>query len=286
MKVLITGGGGQLGKALARTRPVRHVHMHILSHKQLDITDALGVERIVQETRPDVVINAAAFTDVDRAEKESARAYAVNAKGVQNLAKSCKKIEARLVTVSTDFVFDGQKSSPYLPNDEPNPLNIYGSSKLAGERKAGKEALIIRTAWLYAAEGRNFVYTILRLAAEKDEIRVVSDQVGTPTYAKWLAEAIWKLIEKEATGLWHFTDSGVASWYDFAVAVLEEAKRLGVLTRPVKIVPIRSHEYPTPAKRPSYSVLEKAATWAKLGWYAPHWRESLREMLEEVKAHG
>jgi dTDP-4-dehydrorhamnose reductase len=186
-------------------------------------------------------------------------------------------------------VFDGNSSRPYRPNDQVGPISVYGRSKLQGEdavAAADPDALIVRTAWVYAAQGTNFVNTMLRLMRERDRLGIVADQIGTPTYAASLARALWTLAQAGATGIHHYTDAGVASWYDFAVAIEEEARDLGLLAQAVQVEPIATADYPTPARRPAYSVLDKSATWAALGGPAPHWRNNLRFMLRELKELG
>ena len=286
MKVLITGGNGQIGWELRRTAP-RECHVLSLSHQDLDITNAEAVMSVINAAQPDVIINSAAYTAVDKAEQERELAYAVNANGAANIARGATAIGARLIHISTDFVFDGKKSSPYLPDDKPNPLSVYGASKWEGEKLVSEvcdgQVLVMRTAWVYSSRGSNFVHTILRLLRERTELRVVSDQVGTPTWAKGLAQAIWKSIEIEISGMHHWTDAGVASWYDFAMAIQEEALAVDILDRAIPLFPIRTEDYPTPAHRPAYSVLEKSITWSALDNIAYHWREGLRNMLQELK---
>ena len=195
----------------------------------------------------------------------------------------------RLVHVSTDFVFDGEASKAYEPQDEPNPLSAYGRTKREGEvavLQSGADALIVRTAWVYSEGGRNFVQTMLRLMRERNEVRVVCDQIGAPTYARNLARSLWLLAEQAAAGLYHFTDSGVASWYDFAVAIREEATAAGIVTNPAPVVPIATDAYPTPARRPRFSVLDNSKTWSALGTTGQHWREALREMLARMDRNG
>ncbi len=279
MKALITGAGGQLGRALVATLPV-DAKAITLASAALDITDRQAVDRAIAVHSPDVVINAAAYTTVDKAESEPARAMAVNGDAVGFLAEAARANGARFVHVSTDFVFDGRASQPLAPQAATNPLSTYGRTKLAGEHKAGPEALIVRTAWVYADEGKNFAATMLRLMSERPEVRVVADQIGTPTYAPALASAIWGLDARRTMGVFHVTDSGVASWYDFAVAIYEEARAAGLLTQDVAIVPITTADYPTPAHRPAYSVLDTSTTRAALGTVAPHWRVNLRTMLK------
>ena len=287
MKTLITGADGQLGWELQRTRPDAF-DLIAFSHTELDITDRAAVSSALQKFQPDLVINAAAYTAVDKAESEKDKAYAVNAHGAANIAKAAETSQARLIHISTDFVFDGTKSRPYLPEDIPNPLSVYGVSKLQGEEAVLAEtrnrALIIRTGWLYSAYGSNFVKTMLNLLAQKEKVSIVADQVGTPTWARGLAEAIYQFAALPVThGIYHLTDAGIAGWYDFAAAIQEEALRLEMLPSLIPLIPVRTEDYPTAAKRPPYSVLDKTATWKALGYHGTHWRTSLRLMLEEVK---
>ena len=190
--------------------------------------------------------------------------------------------------ITTDFVFDGMSALPYAPDAAPNPIGAYGATKLSGERQvaaAHPQALIVRTAWVYAAQGNNFVRTMLRLMRERDELRVEADQDGTPTHAAGLARAIWALDAAGAAGIFHWTDAGVASWYDFAVAIRDEALAIGLLDRRIPVVPIRTSDYPTPARRPAMSVLDKGSSWAITG-PAAHWRDELKQALAEMKELG
>jgi dTDP-4-dehydrorhamnose reductase len=283
-KALITGGAGQLGRELCATVPAGWAAVGY-SSDELDITRLESVADIFARERPAVVINAAAYTAVDAAERDAKRAEAVNALGAANVAEGAGRIGARLIQISTDFVFDGSQGRPYQAEDLQRPLNVYGRTKLAGEREVisrlGNEALIMRTAWLYSGQGRNFVLTMLRDMQERDEVGVVNDQIGTPTWARSLAEALWIAARQPGVhGIHHWTDAGVASWFDFAVAIQEEALGLGLLTRTVPIRPLRTEEYPTLARRPYYSVLDKTATWAALELRPPHWRVNLRHMLQ------
>ena len=283
MKVLITGSAGQLGRALAATAPAQ---AKITGHDidTLDITDARAVASAIARCEPDLIINAAAYTAVDKAEADEEAALAINATAVSHLAQAADDAGARLVQVSTDFVFDGTASTPYEIDAAPSPINAYGRTKLAGERAAGDNALIVRTAWVHAAGGANFVHTMLRLMNERDEVSVVADQVGSPTWASSLAATIWKLADQQASGIWHHTDSGVASWYDFAVAIMEEGRAMGLIESAARVIPISTADYHTPAQRPAYSVLDKSKTIAALGTPAPHWRMNLWQMLRQVKA--
>jgi len=285
MKALIVGGAGQLGRGLAATAPSG---VNVVSHDRetLDITDAASVDATVAAEQPDLILNAAAYTAVDKAESDEETAYAVNATAVGLLADAAAKHKARLVHVSTDFVFDGQAGTPYAPSAATNPLSAYGRTKLAGERLAGEGALIVRTAWVYAPTGGNFVRTMLRLMRERPEVRVVADQIGTPTYAPGLAAALWAMAGQGVTGIHHYTDAGVASWYDFAVAIQEEALAAGLLSTQVSMIPIATSDFAGPATRPGYSVLDKTSTFAALGGPTPHWRSNLRTMIAEIVAHG
>jgi len=286
MRVLLVGGNGQLGMELRRRKP-GGMELLALGSSELDIREAGAVAARVSGFRPQVIINAAAYTAVDRAESEQETAFGVNGQGAANLAQAARTVGAYCLQVSTDFVFDGVQSHPYLPTDQTHPLGVYGASKLAGEQlmlAAYPEGVaIVRTAWLYSAFGNNFVTTMLRLMGERDSLGVVADQVGTPTSSWGLAEAIWQMCRVQPKGIWHWTDAGVASWYDFAVAIQEEGLDCGLLAREIAIQPINTVAYPTPAKRPAYSVLDKTETWAALGMTPPHWRVALRRMLDEYK---
>lgn len=286
MRVLITGANGQLGSALLKTAPAAAEIR--AAGRELDICASAALQNAVQAFKPALIVNTAAYTAVDRAESERERAFAVNATGVENLARTARAGGARLIHVSTDFVFDGHKSSPYLPQDEMRPLGVYGASKAEGEKRLravlGDAAVIARTGWLYAAKGQNFVNTMLRLMREKDSLGVIADQVGTPTWAGSLAKVIWKIAEEpKIAGTHHWSDAGVASWYDFAVAIQEEALAAGLLSRAILIRPLATSEYPLPARRPAYSVLDKHSMTTATGAIPVHWRVSLRRMLMEIR---
>jgi dTDP-4-dehydrorhamnose reductase len=255
----------------------------------LDVTRPEAVDEVVLRVRPDLIVNAAAYTAVDAAEREAERAEAVNSAGAAHVAEAAKRVGARLIHISTDYVFDGAQSRPYTPADRPRPLGVYGRTKLAGEREVARisegAALVLRTSRLYSVHGRNFVLTMLRLMRERESVGVVADQVGSPTWARGLAGAVWAAAEAPAVqGVHHWTDAGVASWYDLAAAVQEEALALGLLPRAVPIRPLRTAEYPTDARRPPYSVLERSAALAELRVPVRHWRDQLRGMLREVAA--
>lgn len=283
MKVVVTGAGGQLGQALSRRAP-EGVEVVAATSARLDISDHEAVLALVLRERPGLILNAAAYTAVDQAESEAERARAVNDIGTANLVAAAEAVGARVVHVSTDFVFDGSASRAY-PVDAPTaPLGVYGETKLAGERHLRANDLCVRTAWVYATEGRNFLNTMLRLMAEREELGVVADQIGSPTSADDLADALWRLALDGQSGMFHFTGSGVASWYDFAVAIRDEGIGLGLLpASAARVKPIATVDYPTPAKRPAFSVLDTSKTAAALGGAAPHWRHSLIKVLEQIK---
>lgn len=285
MKALITGVNGQLGKALLAARPKRWTCV-ALDRDALNLADANAIARVVDTEQPDLVLNAAAYTAVDRAEIEPELAHAINAAAPAAFARAIAGSKGRLVQVSTDFVFDGQSGQGYRPQDPRNPQSVYGASKAAGEDEAGGDAIIVRTSWVHAAGGANFVRTMLRLMREREELRVVADQIGSPTWATGLAQTLWGLAEKDLPGIYHHRDAGVASWYDFAAAIAEEAHALGLIPRLPAIIPIATADYPTPARRPPFSVLDVSATRALLGDAHIHWRTNLNIMLKEEKTLG
>jgi dTDP-4-dehydrorhamnose reductase len=288
VKVLITGKGGQLAWELEHTKPAS-VELLALGIEDLDITNAEAVYKAVKGFQPDAVINTAAYTAVDKAEAEPDIAYAVNRDGAANIALACKAADVRLLHVSTDFIFNGSQTLPYTADSNPDPINVYGASKLAGDMAVGdllpNNSLIVRTAWVYSVNGNNFVKTMLRLMSEKPELGIVYDQVGTPTWAKGLAYWLWAVAAKpELAGIFNWTDAGVASWYDFAIAIQELAVEKGMLNGVIPIVPIPGSAYPTPAKRPHYSVLDKSQTEILSGVSTIHWRKQLALMLDELKS--
>jgi dTDP-4-dehydrorhamnose reductase len=291
IKVLLMGAKGQLGSELQATCP-ENVVLVATDRNTLDISQAAHISSALAAYQPDVIINAAAYTAVDKAESDAQNADAINHLAVKNLAQAVaewNKTQQQaiyLLHVSTDFVFDGQQSTPYTPTDITNPQGVYGTSKLAGEKAVQAycpNAGIVRTSWLYSVYGNNFVKTMLRLMAERDALGVVVEQVGSPTWTRTLAETLWQFVEQKPQGVFHCSDNGVASWYDFAVAIQEEASALGLLNKTVAITPLRTEQYPTPARRPAYSVMDKRSTEQQLGYTLPHWRDSLRKMLIELK---
>jgi dTDP-4-dehydrorhamnose reductase len=286
MRVLITGAEGQIGRALVAAGP-EGVEILATDRSDLDITSRTEVVRGVHEFRPDLILNAAGYTAVDRAEQEPDAARAVNEEGARNVALASAETGARLLHFSTDYVFDGRKGRPYAPEDTTGPINAYGASKLAGERAVsavlGQRAAIIRTAWVYAASGRNFLRTMLRLLDERDEITVVADQTGTPTAASSVARAAWSIaLRGDLSGILHWTDDGVATWYEFAEAIRREALAAGRLARAARILPVTSEEYAAPASRPRCSVLDCTATRRSLGLIPQHWQAELRHTIQEL----
>ncbi|MFN2327422.1 MAG: dTDP-4-dehydrorhamnose reductase [Chromatocurvus sp.] len=286
LRVLVTGAKGQLGRELAMSAP-QGVECVALDRAALDITHPESIAGALSRVRPHALINAAAYTAVDRAETDSQAAYAVNDAAVGLLANACGERDIRLLHVSTDFVFDGASGRPYHPADATGPLGIYGASKLAGEsrvRSRDVRGLVLRAGWVYSRHGGNFVLTMLRLMAEKRELGVVTDQIGTPTWARGLATTLWEFVQNpDAAGIYHWSDAGVCSWYDFAVAIADEACALGLLRRAPDIRPIATTDYPTAARRPACSVLDKRDTWRDLALEPVHWRRQLQMMLQDLK---
>jgi dTDP-4-dehydrorhamnose reductase len=284
VKILVTGKGGQLANELGNSVPQEH-QLVSLGSKELDITNSELVNQTINAQQPDIVINAAAYTAVDKAETNKELAYAVNQTGAKNLAMACKQHNIRLLHVSTDFVFDGTKSTPYLTDNIPNPINVYGASKLAGDLDVMEilpSSVIVRTAWVYSAHGNNFVKTMLRLMAEKPTLGIVYDQIGSPTWAAGLAKWLWAVVEKPQVCVHHSTDAGVATWHHFAVAIQELAIEKGLLKHSIPISPIPASQYPTPAERPSFSVIDKTSAELAADVKTIHWRKQLSTMMDEL----
>lgn len=294
MKLLLLGGNGQVGRELRRTLPslgelVVATRDGVGADAVADFDAPGSLAALVERFAPDVVVNAAAHTAVDAAETEREAAFRVNAEAPAAIAEACAARDALLLHYSTDYVFDGSGARPYREEDATAPLGVYGQSKLAGEqaiRASGARHAILRTAWVYAAHGGNFLLTMLRLAGERDELRVVADQAGAPTPAKWIAQATAAILRRgiPAPGTWHLTAGGETSWHGFAEAIVEDAHALGLLARQPRVVGIATADYPTPARRPAYSVLDTARLQADFGIVPPPWREGLRATLVELAA--
>jgi dTDP-4-dehydrorhamnose reductase len=283
MRVLITGANGQLGGALQRLAPA-WAEINAIDVDDCDLTDVPMLRARLTVEAPDLILNAAAYTAVDKAEGDENLARAINSEAVAAMVEAMAETGGKVVHVSTDYVFDGTASSPYVPDAPRNPQSAYGRTKAEGEDHLRPEDVLVRTAWVYEAGGANFVRTMIRLMKERDELGVVSDQVGAPTWATGLARTIWGLVEKQASGTFHHSDAGVASWYDFGVAIGEEALQRGLIAKLPLIRPITTADYPTPANRPAFSLLDCRATREALDEEPVHWRTNLRLMLdEEVK---
>ena len=289
MKILLIGTTGQVGSELQQTLP-KIGQVVGLGRKELDLSDREQIQEQISKVKPDIIVNAAAYTAVDKSEKEPEMAMAINALAPKAIAIAARDLDAKVLHISTDYVFDGQNHTPYLETDPTNPLGVYGESKLLGEQGVRENCdrhIIFRTAWVYGSRGHgNFVKTMLRLGAEREELQVVADQIGSPTWSYDIARAITQLLSKSLqdpsiNGTYHFSNSGVASWYDLAVATFTEAKQLGFGLKIERVLPITSAEFPTSTQRPHYSVLSKAKIVETLGVYPPHWRESLKQMLAQ-----
>ena len=287
--ILLIGNNGQVGTELQNILSSDYQVIG-LARPEIDLTQGHNLRQIIQAVQPEIIINGAAYTAVDKAESEAEIAHEVNAIAPQIIAEESQKLGSFLIHISTDYVFDGNSNYPYQETDITNPLSMYGKTKLAGEmaiQQACADYIILRTAWVYGTDGKgNFVKTMLRVGKDRLEVRVVADQIGSPTWAHDIADTISKIIPQltsEISGIYHYTNSGVASWYDFAVAIFEEAQKLGFPVQINQVIPITTPEYPTPAKRPAYSVLACRKISQLLGTYPPHWRQRLILMLKELK---
>lgn len=286
MKILVTGAQGQLGREVVLSLRESAYNAIGAGRAELDLSKPDTVANRVAAFGADWVVHCAAYTQVDKAEQESELAFTVNRDGARAVAEGAKQSGSRILTISTDFVFDGAQSTPYSEDDEPKPLSVYGNSKWQGEqsiREVLPDATVLRTAWVYGVYGQNFVRTILRLAAERQQLRVVDDQVGTPTWTRDIARTIQTLIETGQPGILNYTNEGIASWYDFALQTIEYARELGFPIKLQELLPIPSSEYPLPAARPAFSVLSKEKVRPLLPWKNPHWRTSLYNMMEQLK---
>lgn len=281
MKVLVTGASGQLGYDVCRELTARGVENCGVSSKEMDITDPQAVLDFVMAYKPDMVIHCAAYTKVDQAEEEAEKAFAVNGNGTRNIAQACQKLHVKMLYISTDYVFPGTGEQFYEVDDPKGPLNVYGKSKLEGElavQELLEQYFIVRISWVFGEHGNNFVKTMLRLAEQHQTIRVVDDQVGSPTYTRHAAQAICDIINSKNYGIYHLTNSGICSWAEFAREIFH------IANRSVSVIPIASDAYPTKAVRPHNSRLSKSASDA-LGWTPlPDWRTALYEYLGEIDA--
>jgi dTDP-4-dehydrorhamnose reductase len=293
-KILLTGVNGQVGHAL-KTKFLQD-EVIALSRDQLDLTKTYDIRRVVREVKPNLIINPAAYTAVDKAESEPELANAINAVALQILAEEASRLNAALVHFSTDYVYDGTKNSPYVETDEINPISVYGKSKLAGEeaiRAVGLPHLILRTSWVYGAYGKNFLKTILRLATERDSLRIVADQFGAPTSSESIADAVvqlvnvWDTKQENQTGIYHFTNTGSTSWHGFSCEIVNEYNRLTEEKRwpALKvgaggIVPITTADYPTPAARPANSRLDNIKLKQTFGVELPTWQAGLQQVMQ------
>ena len=298
MKTLIIGCNGQVGWELQRTL-APHGTVTAIDFPDIDLTNKASVARAVRFGSPDLIVNAAAYTAVDRAEQEPATAEKVNADAPALLAHEARELGAGLIHYSTDYVFDGTKPDPYVETDAPNPQNVYGRTKLAGEQAvqaAGIRYVILRTSWVYSDRSSNFLLTILRLAAEREQLRIVADQYGTPTWARTLAQTTARMVEQEishgekqmfanTSGIYHATGAGITSWHGFTEAILEEHKSVTGARRPLKVrevLPITTDAYPLPAKRPHNSALSNKKLEQIFAIEPRPWREQLRELMVEM----
>jgi dTDP-4-dehydrorhamnose reductase len=292
VKVLVTGVSGQVGQSLLQSVPAG-IDVLAIDRTRCDLAAPDQCRAVVDSLRPDVVVNAAAYTQVDRAEAERALAFTINADAPAAMAKALAGRGGRLIQVSTDFVFDGRQTVPYQPGAATHPLNAYGASKLAGEEavlaQLGHRGVVLRTAWVHSSHGANFVKTMLRLMSTRDQVAVVHDQQGSPTWARSVAQALWAaVLDDRVSGIHHWTDAGVVSWHGFAVAIQQEARARGLLRREVPVVPITAADYqrqfPASVPRPAFSVLDTQATARQLGLQANPWQSNLGKMLDELKA--
>ena len=285
LRALVFGASGQVGRALQGTAPAS---ANVIAHDvhETDVRDAQAVARAIEDARPDIIINCAAFTGVDAAERNQDDAFQANAVAPGIIADLAERASIRVVHISTDYVFDGSAHVPYAPQATAGPINAYGATKLEGERRvmaASPRAVIVRSAWVHSGGGTNFVKTAVRVLSAGQPMRVVDDQIGTPTRARHLAHALWGIAaQPDAPRIMHFTDAGVASWFDVAVAVMETLSDAGRLPPNADVVPIASDDYPTPARRPSYSVLDKHETWRAIAYTPPHWRHGVIASTHEL----
>lgn len=286
MNILITGANGQLGNEMRRASAASSNHYIFTDVAELDITNPDAIRKMVNDNHIEIIVNCAAYTNVDKAEDDYEMADLLNNKAVENLAVAAKEVDATLIHVSTDYVFQGDRNTPCCEDWETNPLGVYGKTKLAGEQslqRVGCKYLIFRTAWLYSSFGKNFVKTMQQLTADRDNLKVVFDQVGTPTYARDLADVIFKVIEEEQfdkQGIYHFSNEGVCSWYDFAKEICDLSGNT------CDIQPCHSDEFPSKVKRPHFSVLDKTKLKSAFNIKVPYWKDSLIKCINELKENN
>lgn len=288
--IVVTGATGQLGRTLSRLwaeSPLPEYQLEALDRSELDISQADAAIAALSELKPAVIVNAAAYTQVDKAESDSIAAHLVNAEAAGRIAAWSAENDAKLIHISTDFVFDGSSKTPYRPDHQTNPLGAYGASKLAGEHEiqtlAKDRSAIIRTSWLYSEYGNNFVKTMLRLMGDRDQLSVVNDQVGSPTSTHGLAALIFAMILKDSyQGLYHWTDGASISWYEFAQEIQDQGLSEGLLSKAIPISPITTSEYPTPAQRPAYSVLDRSRAMAEFDCPTEDWKAQLNLVMKEL----
>ena len=288
--IVVTGATGQLGQTLARLwteSPLPQYQLRALDRSELDLSQAEKAISVLSELKPAVIVNGAAYTQVDKAESDSIAAHRVNAEAVGRIAAWSVENDARLIHISTDFVFNGSSKTPYKPDHQTKPLGVYGASKLGGEREiralAEQRSAIIRTSWLYSEYGNNFVKTMLRLMGDREQLSVVDDQIGSPTSTHGLAALIFAMIRKDSyQGLYHWTDGASISWYEFAQEIQDQAIQEGLLSKAIPISPISTSEYPTPAQRPAYSVLDRSRAMAEFECSAQDWKAQLNRVIKEL----
>ena len=299
MKLLLLGSNGQVGWELQRSMATLG-KLKAIDRNILDLIDLNGLRKLIRDYKPDVIVNAAAYTDVDKAESDEGNAFQVNSKAVDLLAQEAKALDAWLVHYSTDYVFDGEKMSPYTEEDKTNPLSVYGKTKLQGEeaiKKSKCKYLIFRTSWLYGTHGKNFVKTIMKLARERDELRIICNQIGAPTSAELVADVtslcLYRITQnslssKEISGVYHLTSTGKASWHDFAKYVIVVSQKFGAvfLTNPENIIAINASEYVLPAKRPANSLLDTQKLCKTFNLQLPVWQFHVDRVMKELCSRG
>ncbi len=294
MKLLITGAKGQVGSELVKDAQARGYEVFDFGSRELDITNFEQLMQKVEQIHPDVIINAAAYTAVDKAEQESEQAYAVNALGSENLAKACKQMAIPLLHISTDYVFDGEKDTPYTEMDQPNPTGVYGVSKLQGDQAIEAiwpRHIILRVSWVFGEQGNNFVKTMLRLAEQRDELSIVNDQFGAPTSARAISQSLQSILEADnfnqpefPWGTYHLQSEPGVTWFEFAREIFQQAEKLGLINKAMKLTPIPSSEFPTPVKRPANSKLDGIKLQQNFGLKPVQWQDDLQQMLKNMSA--